>query len=273
MPGVDLIEQVLADLTGRGFAATTIRLRRQQLRRIELDLGRPLIGVTVDDIDEWARRRRPELSAPSWNQELASLRTFFRHVVDHDLRADDPTRRLRRARVPRRAPRPMPTHTFEATLAATVGPLDRVCLLLGWDAGLRCAEVAGLSWSDIDMGRRRLRVLGKGGKERTVPISERLYAEILAAGVRRGPMVLDAHGRPISAAALDKRLNRLLPRPFTFHQLRHSFGTRAANAPGVKAQVVRDLMGHSNLATTSLYVASRADDLAPAVEAASREEA
>src|SRR2546429_64336 len=134
--------------------------------------------------------------------------------------------------------------------------------------GLRAAEVGSLRLADVDMGLRRLRVTGKGGKERVVPVDGAFFAELAAylreerpAGCRaaecfvvlRGPTA----GQPLTEAGLRRifRTHRLgsgalRVRP---HRLRHTYGTELASA-GIDLLALRELMGHANPETTAAYV-------------------
>jgi site-specific recombinase XerD len=138
-------------------------------------------------------------------------------------------------------------------------------MLLG---GLRAAEVRSLRLADVDMGLRRVRVTGKGGKERVVPVDGVFFAELAAylreerpAACRtaecfvvlRGPTT----GQPLTEAGLRRifRTHRLASgavrvRP---HRLRHTYGTELASA-GIDLLALRDLMGHANPETTAAYV-------------------
>lgn len=140
-----------------------------------------------------------------------------------------------------------------------------LAMLLG---GLRSAEVRGLLLADVDTGRKRVRVVGKGGKERIVPVDRAFFTELSAYlrlerpeglptpecfVVLRGPTA----GSPVSEAALRSLFRRhrdssgaLRVRP---HRLRHTFGTELA-AAGIDLLVLRQLMGHASPETTALYV-------------------
>ncbi len=145
---------------------------------------------------------------------------------------------------------------------------DRVIVLLMALGGLRAAEVRGLRLADVDMGLRRVRVLGKGGRERVVPVDPAFFAEL--AGylrqerpqgcataacfvVLRGPST----GGPLTEAGMRRifrthraRSGAVRVRP---HRLRHSYGTELA-AAGIDLLVLRELMGHASPETTAGYV-------------------
>jgi len=159
---------------------------------------------------------------------------------------------------------------------------DRAMVLAMLLGGLRSAEVRGLRLVDIDQGRRRVTVVGKGGKERTVPVDRAFFTEVTAylrlerpVGlstpecfvVLRGPTT----GRPVSEAGLRSLFRRrrhatglLRVRP---HRLRHTYGTELA-AAGIDLLALRALMGHASPETTARYVHLSVEHLAAEYAAA-----
>ena len=145
---------------------------------------------------------------------------------------------------------------------------DRAITLVMLLGGLRAAEVRSLRLADVDMGLRRVRVTGRGGKERVVPVDAAFFAELAAClreerpvacrtaecfVVLRGPTA----GQPMTEAGLRRifRTHRLASgalrvRP---HRLRHTYGTELA-AAGIDLLALRELMGHANPETTAAYV-------------------
>ena len=162
---------------------------------------------------------------------------------------------------------------------------DRAMVLLMLLGGLRAAEVRGLLLADVDVGRRQVRVVGKGGRERVVPVDRPFFAE-LAAYLRlerpaecateqcfvvlRGPTA----GQPLTEAGMRRifrthraRSGAARVRP---HRLRHTYGTELA-AAGIDLLVLRDLMGHASPETTGKYVHLSAETLAAEYTAARKE--
>jgi integrase/recombinase XerC len=171
-------------------------------------------------------------------------------------------------RQPRRLPEALEPDDVAAFLADLRTLRDRAIVLLMLLGGLRSAEVRTLRLADVDMGLRRVRVNGKGGKERVVPVDRAFFAELggylrreRPAGCRcpecfavlRGPSA----GQPLTEAGLRRifRTHRassgaMRVRP---HRLRHTFGTELA-AAGIDLLALRELMGHANPETTAAYV-------------------
>lgn len=174
----------------------------------------------------------------------------------------------RLVRQPCLLPESLPANDIEAFIATLGTHRDRAMVLAMLLGGLRSAEVRGLLLADVDMGRRRLRVVGKGGRERRVPVDAAFFTEVAAYlrwerppglatpqcfVVLRGPTA----GAPVSEAGLRSlfRRHRELSgatrvRP---HRLRHTYGTELASA-GIDLLALRALMGHASPETTARYV-------------------
>jgi hypothetical protein len=182
----------------------------------------------------------------------------------------------------RRLPEALDLADVQAFLSGLRTHRDRAMVLAMLLGGLRSAEVRGLLLADVDQGRRRLRVLGKGGRDRVVPVDAAFFAE-LAAYLRherpprlatpecfvvlRGPTT----GAPVSEARLRALFRRhraasgaIRVRP---HRLRHTYGTELA-AGGIDLLALRELMGHASPETTSRYVRLSTEHLAAEYAAA-----
>jgi site-specific recombinase XerD len=228
------------------------------------------------------------------NRRIAAVRGLFEYAVIAGERADNPVPAARRATGlrpkargmlghigPRRAPtggrlvrqpRRLPESLEPCEVAAFIADLDthrdRAIALVMVLGGLRAAEARGLRLADIDMGLRRVRVMGKGGRERTVPVERAFFTE-LAAYLRaerpqgcatpecfvvlRGP----TFGQAMTEAGMRRifrthrgRSGATRVRP---HRLRHTYGTELATA-GIDLLVLRELMGHASPETTAAYV-------------------
>lgn len=244
----------------------------------------------------------------SVNRRVAALRAFFEHQVLAGARASNPVPAPRRgaglrpkARGPfghlgpgrtrgggrlvreiRRLPESLDPADVGAFLADLATHRDRAIVLAMVLGGLRAGEVRALRLADVDQGRRRVRVIGKGGRERVVPIDRAFFAELAAylgqerlPGIRtsecfvvlRGPTA----GRPLTEAGLRSLFRRHRDRSGAVrvrpHRLRHTYGTELA-AAGIDLLVLRDLMGHASPETTAGYVHLSADHLATEYAAA-----
>jgi site-specific recombinase XerD len=218
---------------------------------------------------------------------LAAVRSFYRHAVRQGWIAADPVAGVRSPRRPGRLPRVLTVdeaaHLVEAPtrgdaaakrtppeLAAALAVRDGALLELLYATGMRISEVAGLTVDRVDVGRRRLRVVGKGSKERELlfgaPAQGALRAylagarPVLAARSTGGPtpgLFLNAAGGALSARGARMAVDRWataagLGGRTSPHTLRHSFATHLLEG-GADLRSVQELLGHANLATTQIY--------------------
>lgn len=149
-----------------------------------------------------------------------------------------------------------------AILAKVRNPVHRACFRLMYACGLRIGEAAKVAVGDIESAQGMLRVIGKGDKERRVPLPDAMLAELRRIwSTHRHPRWLtpDRKGAgPVSKDALWRTFRLAvkaagIKRPASPHSLRHSYATRLLES-GVEARVVQILLGHANIATTAVYL-------------------
>ena len=260
-----------------GVARQTLDSYRRDLEGLARWLDGRGGGLAAVDraalFDYLAARTADGYSARSNARLLTALRAFFAHLRRRGLRADDPVALIDPPRLPRSLPKAVGEGEVEALLAAPDietpdGLRDRAMLELMYACGLRVSELVGLPATAVNLRQGVLRVTGKGGRERLVPLGEeaqywleRYLAEArpLLAGRRALPsLFLTASGEPptrqrfwaivkrcAAAAGLDP--SRLSP-----HGLRHSFATHLLNH-GADLRALQMLLGHSSLSTTQIY--------------------
>ncbi len=249
-------------LTHERRPANTVAAARRVLR----SLPNP-DTATREDVESWWASRA-HLSPATRSNDLAILRTFYAWCRRWEHRDDDPTLRIDAPKVPRGLPRPMSRADLTRLLPTLPDDLRRaVCL--GAYGGLRVSEAAALTWHDVDLETRRIRVLGKGGKTRLVGMSPLLLDELLP---DTGGNVVAAGGAPYTAGTLQRKVNRAIRAAgvdCTYHQLRHRFGTVALAATGNLLAVSR-AMGHASPATTAIYAATSDADLDVIADAVTR---
>ena len=199
-------------------------------------------------------------------RKLAAVRSCFRFLARRGVLEVNPARQVRSPRLGRRLPSVLPkdeaTQLLDAAPEPTAaGARDRALLELLYASGLRVAEGCGLDLDDVDEARRTVRVLGKGDKERVVPVGETaleaLDAYLAMRGRQRGPLFLNARGgrlTPRSAHRIVKRLARRagITQRVTPHTLRHSFATHMLGE-GADLRLIQELLGHRRLSTTQRY--------------------
>jgi integrase/recombinase XerC len=203
-------------------------------------------------------------------RRASALRRYFGWARRVGATSSDPTAGLSAPRGEARLPRVLHPEELRSLLdAGPGGPAggrdlrDSALLELLYGSGLRVAEAAALDVDDLDLARRRVRVWGKGGKQRLVPLSDPAVDALrrwLADG--RGELVTEAS--PAAAVFLNRRGRRLTPRdarrvldrravaPTHPHALRHTFATHLLDG-GADLRVVQELLGHADLATTQRY--------------------
>jgi site-specific recombinase XerD len=210
-------------------------------------------------------------------RKASALRRYFAWQARRGVVAEDPARRLRAPSGGSRLPRVLDRGELDELLdggrddaAAEASPRaqalrrrDDAVLELLYGAGLRVAELCGLDIGDLDLGARTVTVLGKGAKERRVPVHDRA-AEALAGWLADGRRHLVGPDTPAGAAFLNRLGHRLGPRdvrrildrrsasPTHPHALRHSFATHLLDG-GADLRVVQELLGHASLQTTQVY--------------------
>ncbi len=210
--------------------------------------------------------------ASSVVRSLSAVRSFHRFLLREGKAERDPAATVVRPRLPRSLPRPMPVEDVLRLLAAPpegtpVGLRDRAVLETLYGGGLRVSELAGLDIDDVELEGGGVRVLGKGGKERDIPLG-RYATEAISAYLRRARPGL-ATSRSRAALFLNQRGGRLtrqgvagilakavkgagIERRVTPHTLRHSFATHLLEG-GADVRVVQELLGHASVATTQVY--------------------
>ncbi|MEY2475294.1 MAG: integrase/recombinase XerD [Actinomycetota bacterium] len=266
----------------RGRAVNTITAYRRDLASYEEFLrgrGLAVADVTETVVEDYVAFLRAAGRKPSSvARAMVSVRSLHRFCVDEGAATTDPTGDVGTPRVPQGLPKALTEAEVESLLGAVVGDdavarRDRAILELLYGAGLRISELVGLSIPDLDLDAGTLRALGKGNKERIVPIG-RLARVALVAWLGRGgrdAMVPARWARRGAAEAvfLNQRGGRLsrqgawaivrrygdrvgLGERLTPHVLRHSCATHMLDH-GADIRVVQELLGHASIATTQVY--------------------
>jgi len=212
------------------------------------------------------------LSPATIRREVSAIRTYYGFLVGEGRVANDPSDRLESPRRGRTLPDTLSVRDVEALLAApnVDEPLawrDRSLLELGYGAGLRVSEICGLVTTDLLLSENLVRVFGKGGKERLVPIGRSVIGAVsvylhqlrpeLDRGRSGGRVLLNARGQPLSRVGAWGIVKRAaaragLTKRVTPHTLRHSFATHLLEG-GADLRAVQEMLGHADLSTTQIY--------------------
>jgi integrase/recombinase XerD len=255
------------------LAPRTVESYRRDLEHFATWLGRGLAGAQADEIERYlAELRAAGRAGATIARRLAALRTFYRHQVLLGRRKDNPASTIASPRRVRSLPRTLSPGEAEQLIEAATGTApralrDAALVELLYGAGLRVSEAVGLERGGVDLDERLVRCVGKGGKERVVPIGRR-GAEALRRYLSRGRPFLDrrhrpelflnAKGGPLTRAGAFLILRRLAaragldPERVHPHLLRHSFATHLLEG-GADLRSVQEMLGHADLATTEVY--------------------
>jgi integrase/recombinase XerD len=272
-PAPDLAVESFLALLGARRSPRTVDAYRRDLADLAAFLGRSPAGASADDVQGWLADLRSRGLAPSSIARKASAaRTFYRHLVLLGQRPDNPAADVplprRRTKLPRSlTPAEVERLIAAANVATPRGLRDRALVELLYGAGLRVSEAVGLERGAIDLENRVVRAVGKGDKERLVPLG-REAVEAVRRYVGRGRPYLDRRHRPelflnaqggaLTRAGAFLVLRRLAakagldPERVHPHLLRHSFATHLLEG-GADLRSVQEMLGHADLGTTEIY--------------------
>lgn len=254
-----LLDGFDAELRAAGRRPGTREMRHYQLRRFASEnRDTPLHEFTREKLIAWLGSR--DWSAETLRAYRAALVTFFRwaHAAGHV--PDNPAADLPKVNPPRALPRPAPDHILIAGLR-DADPRASTAIEIIDATGIRRTECAALRSEHVitTFDGPAIRVVGKGGHERIIPIPDRVAAKIRAADgwVFPSPMKQAAHLTP---AHLGKLISHALPEDWTAHTLRHRYATRVYRACR-DIRAVQELLGHARIETTMRYVGISDDRL------------
>jgi integrase/recombinase XerC len=298
------IERFLQTLSAeKGYSVHTIRAYRHNLiefaRYAAGDTGRAdesasrQAALRVADIDNltirgYLGRLHRKNAKATIARKLSALRSFFRFLVNHRLADEDPTA----ATLTPKQSRPLPSYLTvddmfrlldQATDDTVLGRRNRALFETLYGSGIRVSELTGLNVFDVDAASGCLRVLGKGARERIVPVGgkaldcihqyrDRLYARTGIDTVTDGPLFLNHRNGRLTSRSVGRILEGLIQRcslavPISPHGIRHSFATHLLDA-GADLRTVQELLGHKSLSTTQRYTHVSIDRLMAAYDKA-----
>jgi integrase/recombinase XerD len=263
----------------KGLAVNTLSAYRRDLAKFE-DFAKKrklaLAAVKRDDlVDFLASLYRQKLESKTVARHLVTLRNFFRHAQVEELITEDPTAHLESPKIRRSLPGYLRLDEVEKLLelpdqTTPLGLRDRAMLEVLYSTGLRVSELTSLRVMDLDTKVGCVRCIGKGDKERIVPVGRKALA-IVEKYLRHGRIALIGTTRGTAGAFLfvnrrGGRISRVgvwkifssygrkagLRVPLTPHMLRHSFATHLLER-GADLRSVQLMLGHSDISTTQIY--------------------
>jgi tyrosine recombinase XerC len=244
--------------------------------RLDLECFRKFIGeVDLEKVDYLALRKylaalkEKDLSTRSIGRRLSSLRSFFRFITREGYLKTNPTLILSSPKLEKHLPAFMTeedtARLIESALAKSdkdeLGLRNRAILETFYSTGMRISEMSGLNIDDIDFIGGIVKVLGKGKKERIVPIGDTALSAIREYLKKRkrqaDALFLNKNGRRISARGVRGAVRKYIKiagikQGVSPHTFRHSFATHLLNR-GADLRTVQELLGHANLSTTQIY--------------------
>ena len=235
--------------------------------------GMELKGVSPAIIRSWLASLKEEgLSSRSVTRKISSLRSFYKYQLRSGAVEQSPMVAITSPKVSKR----LPVFVEQKDMAVLLGEprfpdtwegwTDRLVLAIFYHTGMRLAELMNLRENQVDVSKRALKVLGKGNKERVIPVSPVLVEEIQAyiqkkrAGLEapdREYLLVTAKGKKLYPKYLYRSVKKYLAQVTTIdkkspHVLRHTFATHLMNE-GAELNSVKELLGHSSLASTQVY--------------------
>jgi integrase/recombinase XerC len=214
-----------------------------------------------------ADEHRRGLAPKSLQRRLSACRSFYRWLLRHGRIPANPAQLIRAPKAPRKLPQILDADEakvlVEVPTDVPLGLRDRALLELFYSSGLRLSELCALRWRDLDFASGLVRVLGKGNKQRLVPVGSHARKALLAwqaetKAAAEAPVFPGRGGAPIGARAVQIRIKQLAGRQGLFkhvhpHMLRHSFASHILESSG-DLRGVQELLGHADIATTQVYI-------------------
>lgn len=235
----------------RNLSPETIKMRRGVLDRLSDHLAFPLRRAQIGHLQQWQAQVLTGKSPETKRAYISHVAAFYAWALRTGLVTENPAALLDRPKVPKGLPHPI-SETDLALALQRATPKLAAMIMLTSDAGLRCMEVAGLHWSDVQQRDTGwvLFVRGKGRKERIVPVGEEVIRALRAyRWARRGPVFLGRDGGQISANAVSSSINyhyNKLGIQATAHHGRHRYVSAGVEELG-DVVLMQHLAGHESL--------------------------
>ncbi len=274
--GLELSEQFLDSLwLESGLSGNTLSAYRADLAAFQTWLSKKGLDLKsagrAELLGYLAANVRQGLSPRSSARRLSTLRRFYRYLLREGMIQDDPTADVRSPSLGRPLPKAITEANVEKLLAApaetTLGLRDRAMLETMYASGMRVSELVSLALNELDLTTGLVRVTGKGGKERIVPLGDEATSQLrnyldrarpeLIGDQKNGAVFITRRGKPMTRQAFWQLIKRYtviagIDTDLSPHSLRHAFATHLLNH-GADLRSVQMLLGHADLSTTQIY--------------------
>ena len=263
----EIISQYLEYLEiEKGLSANTIDAYRRDLYAFAEGVD-DIQKIGRNDINSFIRSLKEADYAPtSIIRKIASLRGFFKWVFSMEIMDKNPASTLEQPKVPQRLPKVVSLKEIEQMLHTDLSKLQGVIMELLYSCGLRVSELVNLKINDIDKKAKYVRCIGKGSKERIIPIGKKAIEKldeylptreliIKKYNLNTKRLLITDNGRFINRQDVYTFIHekgKLIHKNISPHTLRHSFATHLLEN-GADLRVVQELLGHSDVSTTQLY--------------------
>ena len=251
----------------------TLRCYRSDLNQFQRFLSEKydhheLVGIEGDWVRAWVVHMMQEGRSPrTIHRKVSAFRTFTRYARRMSFPARDPSNGVSLPKLEKRVREVVPERNMESLLDRSLFPdswaglRDRLMMTLLYETGMRQDELIKLKHADVQVSRRTIKVSGKGGKERLIPVSETLL-DLAEEYMRNRPgvsefLIVTDSGRELYPAFVYRRVNHYITETSSLskcspHVIRHSFATHLLNR-GADINAVKELLGHSSLNATQHY--------------------
>ena len=231
-----------------------------------------------------ARLRQQGLGGTSIQRALSAARAFYRYLINNELAHMNPFEGVSAPKSPKKLPNTLSVDDLSGLLEDHDGSIlairDHAILELFYSSGLRLAELAGLDLANVDFGQKEVHVIGKGKKQRLVPIGRKAMAVLVLWLEKRDELAkpgelalfVNQAGDRIGARGIQRRVDawgkaKGFDRHLHPHMLRHSFASHLLESSG-DLRAVQELLGHSDITTTQIYTHLDFQHLAKVYDAA-----
>lgn len=242
-------------------------------------------GPTIEQITpSWVRSwlaelKGDDLTSKSINRKISSLKSFFKFLMKNGQLLQTPMTTVVSPKISKRLPSFVEEKDMEALFKYGIftddwdGRTEKIVLALFYNTGMRLSELINLKESQVDLSYQQVKVMGKGNKERIIPLSKEMMADLqvyLAEkhkefGTEVSVVFISGKGKPLQPRSIYTFVNKHLAEFTTInkkspHILRHSFATHLMNN-GADLNAVKELLGHSSLAATQIYTHNTIENL------------